>query len=392
MPIGGMVSNFPQGFTSGLLLRGMPLVQMQPGNVYWLDNSTVQAAPQARLGSDNNRGTYLAPFATLSYAMQMCMPGRGDVIMVGAGHAETISSSTALNLQTAGVAIVGLGSGELRPRFTLDTANTATIAVTTDNITIQNCIFIANFLTIAGCFTLNSAIVTGSISLNTLTVSAVSSGTLYVGSTITGTGITANTYIMSQVSGTTGGAGVYIVNNSQTFASGTITTTNKGFAVQNCDFRETGASLNFQNIVKTTGGANTADSLMVTDCIYRGISTTFDTFILTANDIDGVQVHRNAVYSIATSDKAQLMIVSAGVLTNGLMMDNVSKRKNTTSTVAMVSVGGTTSSVIMMRNFASVLDIATNANWTVTTGLVGAVNSYSGAIAGQGFPIPALDS
>ena len=30
MPIGGAVTNFPQGFASGLQVRGMPLLQMQP--------------------------------------------------------------------------------------------------------------------------------------------------------------------------------------------------------------------------------------------------------------------------------------------------------------------------------------------------------------------------
>lgn len=391
MPIGGMVSNYPQGFTSGMLVRGMPLVQLQPGNVFWLNNGSV-LPPQARAGSDGNRGTYLAPFATLNFAVSQCQPGRGDVIFVGSGHAETISTATALNLATAGVAIVGLGAGTLRPTFTFDTVNTATALVTSDNITVQNCVFVANFLTIASCFTLNSASVTGVISGTTLTVSAVGSGTLYVGSTVTGTGITANTYIMAQVSGTTGGVGVYTVNNSMTFASGTITTTNKNFAVQNCEFRDTGAALNWANIVKTTGAANTADGLMFTDNLVASIGTTYNTTVLTANDIDRLQVHRNTVLAIATTDVANLVVVTAGVLTNGLMMDNSSKRKNTTSTVALVSVGGTTSSVVMLRNFASVLDTTTNANWTVTTGLVGAGNSYSGAIAGQGFAIPALDS
>jgi hypothetical protein len=80
------------------------------------------------------------------------------------------------------------------------------------------------------------------------------------------------------------------------------------------------------------------------------------------------------------------------VLTNGLMTDNSSKRKNTSNTTAMISVGGTTSSVIMLRNFASTLTAAGDVNWVVTTGIVGSGNTLSGAIAGQGFPIPALDS
>lgn len=62
---------------------------------------------------------------------------------------------------------------------------------------------------------------TGSISGTTLTITAVTSGTLKVNAPITGTGVSANTYITSFNTGT-GGVGTYSVNNSQTVASTTI--------------------------------------------------------------------------------------------------------------------------------------------------------------------------
>lgn len=68
-----------------------------------------------------------------------------------------------------------------------------------------------------------SASVTGAISSTTLTVSAVSSGSLSVGQGISGSGMTAGTRIVKQLTGTPGGVGTYQVNNSQTFASGAIT-------------------------------------------------------------------------------------------------------------------------------------------------------------------------
>jgi len=55
-----------------------------------------------------------------------------------------------------------------------------------------------------------------------LTVSAVTTGTLAVGQTITGSGIAAGTTIIARGTGT-GGTGTYVVSVSQTFASGTIT-------------------------------------------------------------------------------------------------------------------------------------------------------------------------
>lgn len=67
-----------------------------------------------------------------------------------------------------------------------------------------------------------AGVVTGSISTTTLTVTAVTSGNLGVGSQITGTGVTANTYITALGTGL-GGTGTYTVNQSQTVASTTIT-------------------------------------------------------------------------------------------------------------------------------------------------------------------------
>ena len=65
------------------------------------------------------------------------------------------------------------------------------------------------------------AVVTGSISGTTLTVTAVTSGTLYVGQTIQGSTVTAETIITALGTGS-GGAGTYTVNNSQTVTSRTL--------------------------------------------------------------------------------------------------------------------------------------------------------------------------
>jgi hypothetical protein len=70
-----------------------------------------------------------------------------------------------------------------------------------------------------------SAVFTGSISTTTLTVSAMTSGRIGIGATITGTGIAANTYITALGTGV-GGTGTYTVSSSQTVSSTTITATN----------------------------------------------------------------------------------------------------------------------------------------------------------------------
>jgi len=95
--------------------------------------------------------------ATIDAAVGYATANRGDVIYVAPGHTETISSATALALDVAGVSIVGLGTGSLRPTITLDTAATSTIAVSADNVTVENIIFSANYADIASLFTLTTA-------------------------------------------------------------------------------------------------------------------------------------------------------------------------------------------------------------------------------------------
>lgn len=149
-------SNYPSGFANGLLLRNMPAPQPEAGKVFWVSNATTLQTGQ-RGGSDGNKGTFDSPFATLAYAISQCVANRGDYIYIKPGHAESVASATALAFNVAGITIVGLGTGTKRPVLTFTTANTATIAVSADNITVRGILFVGNFLSIASCFTVAAA-------------------------------------------------------------------------------------------------------------------------------------------------------------------------------------------------------------------------------------------
>jgi hypothetical protein len=78
----------------------------------------------------------------------------------------------------------------------------------------------------------HTAVFTGTINDGTppgagtvLTVSAVTSGVIYLGMTLTGGAISAGTKVVSQTSGTAGGVGAYVVSISQERTSLTITGT-----------------------------------------------------------------------------------------------------------------------------------------------------------------------
>ena len=79
---------------------------------------------------------------------------------------------------------------------------------------------------VTGAIAAGTASVTGSIAGNVLTVTAVGSGALVVGGTLSGTGVATNTQVVSQTSGTAGGIGTYIVSiPEQSAASTTISET-----------------------------------------------------------------------------------------------------------------------------------------------------------------------
>jgi hypothetical protein len=91
----------------------------------------------------------------------------------------------------------------------------------------------------AGTYTVNNpqtvagATFTGNGSGTNLTASAVT-GSIGIGNTITGTGVPGGTTIVSQTSGTPGGAGVYVTNNSTT-SSGASLTANSTITASSAD-------------------------------------------------------------------------------------------------------------------------------------------------------------
>lgn len=132
---------------SGLnLFAGIPpLEETTTGRVYFLGNSAT-FVPGGIVGVDDSGGygdTPYRPFATLDYAVSRCTAARGDVIYVNPGHAETIATATALDVDISGVRIIGIGNGSNRPTFTIGTAATATFTISAANVTMKNVVVIS---------------------------------------------------------------------------------------------------------------------------------------------------------------------------------------------------------------------------------------------------------
>jgi hypothetical protein len=128
------ITNFPHG----LATMGVPLFPQEvvSGNVYWV-GATAGASWLAGSNDSATAGEKGTPFATIDYAIGKCTGNNGDVIYVLPGHAETISAAGGITADIAGISIIGLGNGSLRPQLTLS-ATTSTIAVSAANVTFKN--------------------------------------------------------------------------------------------------------------------------------------------------------------------------------------------------------------------------------------------------------------
>lgn len=127
-----MTTNFPNGISS----YGVPVL---PGNggiftgkAFFVDAAT---------GLDGNNGKSVKqPLATINAAVAKCTANKGDVIYLMPNHYEDIgdtSTTGAIDLDVAGISVIGIGNGTNTPRFDFNDAD-SDFLVGADNILIQN--------------------------------------------------------------------------------------------------------------------------------------------------------------------------------------------------------------------------------------------------------------
>lgn len=88
-------------------------------------------------------GTIDAPFSTIDAAIGYCDASKGDIILVAPGHTETVSAAAGINVDVAGISIIGLGQGALRPTITLS-AVASTVAIGAASCTLRNLLFLVS--------------------------------------------------------------------------------------------------------------------------------------------------------------------------------------------------------------------------------------------------------
>jgi len=140
-----------------------PEVLMGNGDVYFVDSGATLAL-DANNGEHGN--SWDQPFATANYACSRCTANHNDVVLLAPTHAETIEDTgdTAGEetdewaITVAGITVIGLVLGNVRPIFTLNTATDAAITILAGatNVTIKGIRVVSAFANVAAGITLSA--------------------------------------------------------------------------------------------------------------------------------------------------------------------------------------------------------------------------------------------
>lgn len=147
------ITNYPNGLSSW----GLPVLPGIGGNifadvnVYWVDSGDSENADGA------GGGTAEQPFATIDFAVGQCVANQGDVILVKPGHTETVTAAAGLDLDVAGITVIGIGNGADRPNVNFTTVVGADMDVDAASITVVNILFTGGIDALTGPIDINTA-------------------------------------------------------------------------------------------------------------------------------------------------------------------------------------------------------------------------------------------
>ena len=168
--------------------------------IYFAGFASASQTPSALLVAQYNQTAVSAYLrggnaSGLSLAQLQAISGSLDILIDGVAH-----NASALNLSSA-----------------TSFSNAASVIQTAINGSL------ATLASVTGSIAPETASVTASIAGYVMTVTAVASGTLVNGGVLSGTGVTSGTTVTGQLSGAPGGIGTYAVSVSQIVASTTVT-------------------------------------------------------------------------------------------------------------------------------------------------------------------------
>lgn len=119
-----------------------------PGDIFCVD---------ATNGSDTNTGLdWEHALATIDAAVNKCTASAGDMIYVAPWHAENLAADSAINIDQAGVTVMGIRLGRQMPTLTA-TAIAGDCKLAAANVTIQNLRFLGGIDATTGIIEVTAA-------------------------------------------------------------------------------------------------------------------------------------------------------------------------------------------------------------------------------------------
>lgn len=149
-------SNFPYGFQNGVLIQNVQVQPTQASNVFWVGNNPVLEYNEVQ-ASNSNKGTYLAPFSTIAFAISQCSDNNNNIIYVRPGYTETIIAAGGIAFDVPGVTLIGLGQGSNRPTLTFTTSTSASVVVSAANVNVSGLVGVSGIDGLTNPFNIQAA-------------------------------------------------------------------------------------------------------------------------------------------------------------------------------------------------------------------------------------------
>lgn len=193
---------------------------------------------------------------------------------------------------------------------------------------------------------------------------------------------------------------IFVANFAAIAAVFTLTTATD-FKVDQCEFRDTSAILNFVNIVTTSTTSNQADGLTIRGCKRLGLGATSNTTIvnmLGTNDRVSIGMpgmdSGNFFTHKATTDGGLMIIATGKVVTNLIARNNVCLFTGASGSTGgvLITTNGSTNSGFLSENNVQALDATTPILITASSGFVFGLNYYTHTADKSGYLVPAIDS
>lgn len=121
------------------------------GKYFFVDSTHTLAADEGGAGITPDH-----PCATIDYAVGLCTANQGDIIVVAPGHTENLAADSAVDVDVAGVTVLGIRKGRMMPTLTA-TVIAGDFKLAAANCTVQNIRFLGGVDATTGVLEISAA-------------------------------------------------------------------------------------------------------------------------------------------------------------------------------------------------------------------------------------------